>query len=334
MSDSKGITCTACPSGTFLNPSTLTCATCQPGFISADGEASCVACPPNTFAANSSTCNACPPESLSGQGSSSVLQCLCAFGYYQLFSGANLSAPAFTCMLCPDGALCTGDATPLALAGFWHLPGNSFEFYDCEKGWCLAEESAPLSNSSRRLLGDISEIGGLDAASNNCRVGHTGNVCGECIEGWTLMSGHCAPCPPHSSFNEWPQPLLGGIIFAAVLSFLVSTTLWMLSPIIQPGKYLKNLKRRLQRNQPAEHGTVRHGVSAVLQQCIHFIPKAFTFANVPLRLVIENLQACPAAPFSVSSNACPDNLFLQAHNAFAMALRFQPAHAEPVVPEF
>ena len=63
------------------------------------------------------------------------------------------------------------------------------EFYDCEDGRCLEEMEG--QNSTWPLM--------------NCREGHQGLVCAECLEGWTIQGEFCAECPANSAFTEWPK---------------------------------------------------------------------------------------------------------------------------------
>jgi hypothetical protein len=271
-----GLAAQPCAAGTVLNATSQSCQACAPGSYSpSPGAPSCQLCAPSTYSLNATHCQTCPEASASSSGTTSLLQCLCAYGYYQ----AALSSASFTCTKCPNGALCSGDATPLATDGFWHAPGDVSAFFDCEDGWCIAEQALPAS-AERRLLEE--EMG-------NCRAGHSGVVCGECIEGWTLQSQFCAPCPVNSALSSIPRSHLAGYIILACVIFCGVSLPLLLAPLVRPKERLKSLSWTLS-SLVAAGGSAypkleRHSVS--LTKRLFAVAE---FCRVPLRLVTENLQ--------------------------------------------
>lgn len=303
-----------CAAGTFLNASSLMCETCAPGsFSPLPGAPSCQLCAPGTYSLNATYCLQCPATSTAPAGSSSLAVCLCPYGFYQ--AGISNTSSSFTCTPCPDGALCSGDATPLATKGFWHLPGDFSTFYACEDGYCLAEEPSS-STTARRLLQAESNV-----SASNCHLGHTGIVCSVCLDGYTVQGEFCEKCPDKSAMSDWPPSKLAGIIVMAVILFVVGTVTVMWSPvIIQPSEILTSFVTRLNAckaklcgapvakpppkpviEQSASFKKVEEGALAAVQETTKLVTKAikaYSFAGVPIKVrpAIET-----AAPLSDSS---------------------------------
>ena len=279
-------TCDACKAGSFYNTSTSLCQTCAPGsYTSSSGALTCAPCPVGTFGFNSSVCSPCPSGSTSVAGTSTVFDCQClapSVPPYTAYQEISDDAASFSCHICPDGALCSGLGLPLALDGFWHQPGDSSEFFECEDGFCLADEA------------------GANLTYTQCREGHQGIVCGECVDGWTIQGEFCAACPANSAFSEWPKARLGGIIFVSVFLFLCGTITFMLSPIIRPEVQWARLSSRLSARLLGvaakadgggkEHSSAPGAAAAKIAAHAASVAKILAFVKVPVRLVIENLQ--------------------------------------------
>ena len=202
--------------GTYFYPSPI-CTDCLPGtYNPTAGSSTCLPCPSNTFGLNSTTCASCPTGSTSPPGSPDASLCVCIVNYFQApLPGGSVAAGQFTCTPCPDGAICLGDAAPLAVEGYWHFADDRSAFYSCDglPGACLAE-APPAANAS------------------NCRVGHTGLVCAECEPGWALQGTYCEKCPPGAPYSAWSQKKRGGIAFLGVLALVVASVYIVLRPII------------------------------------------------------------------------------------------------------
>jgi hypothetical protein len=90
--------------------------------------------------------------------------CLCcpAFTY-------SFEANATTCQQCPANALCSSDIVS-PVVGYWHSSPRSLQIHKC-----------PVTGSCQQ--------GGV------CSVGHTGNLCGQCSEGFGTTSPlRCGKC--------------------------------------------------------------------------------------------------------------------------------------------
>ena len=168
-----------CDAGLYLDVSTQQCHTCQPGFFSTlSGAVKCDPCLANTYRSaadiaaspKSITCTACPALTVSAVGSFLLTNCSCVTGSYASYVPGDtvLYQPGistdFSCLTCPEGALCSygaaasgaavnGAFPPLALADYWHSTGMEDDptmlpdpepivFYPCIAGLCLAETQA------------------------------------------------------------------------------------------------------------------------------------------------------------------------------------------------
>ena len=256
-----------CEAGTFLDSRTQECTICGAGFYSPEaGAASCLPCPASTYALNSTYCSACPLGSSSAAGTAVVADCLCTYGFLQLPTADG--EPGFTCTQCPEGGKCIGDDTPLALDGFWHVADSRLEFWDCEEGFCLEEE-------------EVTNV-------TNCREGHTGLVCGECLEGWTIQGEFCGLCPPDSAFTQWPRAKLAGIVFISGFLFLASSLLYLLGPIFKPADLVKDMAVKAGVNVSTDGA--QSAQLAKAQATATAITKILFFIQVPVRGLIENVQ--------------------------------------------
>jgi len=137
---------------------------------------------------------------------------------------------------------------------------------------------APLAGSAaRRLLTSEQE--------GNCRLGHAGVVCGECVETWTLQGQFCAPCPANSALSSIPRARLAGYIVLAIVIFCGVSLPFLLGPLLQPRELLARLVS-FELKTSASFGA---GV-AKLGSASERIFAVAAFCRVPLRLVAENLQ--------------------------------------------
>ena len=160
------------------------CKLCPPGSTSTVGSSTCTPCGPGTYQPlwGQPECPPCPDGRSEG-GATQVGQCLCSYNYYQqptpyaplthlnvsqlphnqtdpsdyvlqdYASAVNVSTHErinahfnFTCVLCPAGAVCTGDNMPQARSGFWRTASDPSHFYQCAvAGWCPRSEGYRLS---------------------------------------------------------------------------------------------------------------------------------------------------------------------------------------------
>jgi len=234
---------------------------------------------------------------------------MCSAGFYQRYAD-SLNSTTFTCTICPEGALCSGDATPLAREGFWHAPNDRTEFFDCEESeWCLAEETStemPVNSSAHRrsLFQSGNETNVTTVA--NCRPGHMGVVCGTCMEGWTKIGTTCGECPPNSAFTEWPRAKLGGIVAMAVILFVGVSLPFLLSGLLFPKKTHEASFEPAAVTGPLHaqdggkaveivtvhdtHVPGKSSLRALAKEHAQKIKTFVKFCDVPARLVLETLQ--------------------------------------------
>ena len=211
---------TVCTAGTYQDGSITSvigssyypapaCAPCSVGTVApTSGASSCVPCAAGLYwSGDGVSCLPCPLGSTS-PGGSTIEGCACTFGFFPDWSSGTSNA-SFVCAACPIGALCTGAGMPLALAGFWHLPGDRTRFYPCVAGFCVAENStsgasATTTTARRRSL--LQEgMGGAEEEIGNCRVGQQGLLCAECVHGWQFQGQFCGPCQESQSILHWPR---------------------------------------------------------------------------------------------------------------------------------
>jgi predicted outer membrane repeat protein len=264
-----------CGAGSFLNGASGTCSACPVGtYTPLAGATGCLPCPINSYqtAAGASTCVPCPDARASSPpGSSTLLNCSCSYGTFALYDSAITT---FTCAPCPVGALCSGPlspsgptAPPVALEGYWHAPNDTTAFYDCRGDMCPPEQVGEYPN---------------------CRKGHTGLVCAECIPGWRVVDGFCESCDGQESVASWPAARREALAFFLALIALVigAAVLWwplIGETIIQRVQALRGKKG------------VSHEEAAVQQQRRGDKPGYFALAlamiaffGEPLALVVEN----------------------------------------------
>lgn len=220
----SSLTCRACSPGTFFDFASLSCAECAAGsFTATSGATTCELCPPSSYNVNSTTCASCPSGSTSPSGSADIAACSCAFGRFPHF---DENYTTFACTPCPDGAFCDGSHQPLALADFWHVPGDRTKFYACGAGRCLAETVSSALHS-RRLLESIPS-----EPESNCVAGNEGPVCGVCIHGYTKQGEECKPCDLAKSAQKWSSSRKGGASAGIALGFLLFTVPLFMSPLV------------------------------------------------------------------------------------------------------
>lgn len=160
---------------------------CSAGYQSPNFTSNCVPCPPGTYKPTSgvylcipcangtytplyaqSNCFPCPTFSSSLPNSTSYYDCVCNVGYYY-----NPVSDGPTCLPCPEGAACNifNTTIPSALPGWWYSSSQPYNFYQC-----FPKESCPG--------------GGFD----NCSLGYTSDVCGQCKIGYYKWLNACTQC--------------------------------------------------------------------------------------------------------------------------------------------
>ena len=246
------------------------CVPCAPGSFSPDAgsPAACQMCGTNTYQpqAGGISCLSCPdPTATSPAGSSVLLNCSCPYGTFAVY---DASGTTFACAPCPYGALCSGPsapsgptALPRALEAYWHAPNDTTTFYDCQAGMCLAEQA-----------------GGYP----NCREGHTGLLCGECIPDWRIVDGFCESCTGQESVASWPaarREVLAAFLAIIALALLLLLLWW---PLLGKTITLRVQASFGRKDQPQVE-EAQPGYFALALALVAF------FAE-PLTLVMESLQ--------------------------------------------
>jgi hypothetical protein len=155
------------------------CTPCQPGFYKfSAGIYSCIPCANGTYTSlyGSSNCSMCPANTFSPDNATSLYECGCISGYY-VNPKSDFTDSAQACIPCPIGAECNGFNTtqPSALPGYWYSTQDNYTFYSC-----LPSYSCP---------------GG---GPENCAVGYTNQLCGQCIKGYYKNSNSCVACSPYA----------------------------------------------------------------------------------------------------------------------------------------
>ena len=285
-----------CPAGTFLSGTgtASSCVACAPGsYMPLPGATSCLPCSANTYQPQlgATACLACPDmKATSPPTSSVVLNCSCPYG---MFASYDDAVTTFACLPCPPGALCSGalspsgpTAPPLALDGYWHADNDTSVFYDCDDGVCLAEEFGVWPN---------------------CREGHTGLVCAECIPDWRIVDGFCQSCEGQESLAAWPaakREALAACLGVIAVLIAIPILWWplFLNVVAEWKQRLGRLAARLKRGgAPAEEEQeeVQKAEDDGLGAGASHHREAGTFALVlgllsffaePLALVVESLQ--------------------------------------------
>ena len=280
-----------CPAGTFLSGTGTSsrCVACAPGYyMPLPGATSCLPCSSNSYqpAFGTTACLACPDvAATSPPASSAVLNCSCPYGTFASYD-ANITT--FTCLPCPLGALCSGalapsgpTAPPLALDGYWHAANDTSTFYDCDDGMCLAEEVGVWPN---------------------CREGHTGLVCAECIPDWRIVDGFCASCEGQHSLAAWPAAKREALAacLAVIVVLIAVPILWWPLFLNAAAEWKERLRRWAARLRGAGGSEPAHEVEeAHKAEGASHHHEAGTFALAlglvsffmePLSLVVESLQ--------------------------------------------
>ena len=128
-----------------------------------------------------------------------------------------------TCLPCPDGGNCVGKRTFVEvnnLAGYQQLSWDSRAF-----GKCPYPSACPQGILIPSLHNTTIEDGSQKETA--CYEGHTGDLCAQCISGWTLPIGEnqttCVECPEQDANIA----TLSGLVFlgALVVAFLVYDSL-------------------------------------------------------------------------------------------------------------
>ena len=88
--------------------------------------------------------------------------------------------PQLPCKLCPDTAICYGNVTMVPRRGYWRPNASTDQFIKC-----LREEACVGSSAEAISL------------AGECGKGHSGNLCQNCIWGFSHSQAYsCAKCPP------------------------------------------------------------------------------------------------------------------------------------------
>lgn len=77
-------------------------------------------------------------------------------------------------------------------------------------------------------------------AQHNCRPGHHGSVCGDCItsetEVWAQSGQFCKPCQMGESFLQWPYAKRVAVSAACIAAALIATLPYLLFPLFPEAK--------------------------------------------------------------------------------------------------
>ena len=235
-----GIQCFGCSPGKYADTeATVRCKICSSGrFQAEEGMHSCFPCRNGTFsAAGASECTQCD---LGKYGRH--MACLkCPTGQYSDARGST------TCLNCTDGKIPNSQATACEKP-----PWKTKE--DCKLGEYLNDSSQNKTDHTCEICmygGDCSKLVILsllkpkkgyksmswnhhifgdcrppDACGGDCIAGHSGELCSECLAGWSTNSKQktlCAPCPGifYTILLFFGAVVLGVMIF----SYLVSDNL-------------------------------------------------------------------------------------------------------------
>lgn len=273
--DASSLAC-ICAAGAFLPSGGGECTACPPGsFAPRAGTPMCSACPANTFASGGGTsCTPCPATSTSSASSASLRDCECEFGTYAVYSDDEST---FSCAPCPDGALCTGHGgEPLALEGYWHEPNVTDAFYQCLPELCLEETQEMVA-----------------AGADNCREGHTGVLCGVCLDGFVYQGETCEPCRPGMSVDTWAAGKRGGLAFGCIVLFVITSGAFLLSPLFPEAQERASKRAIHLLNRVLRHGKRDSNAQAEasLESGLAKQIRGFVrFCQFPLYIMIETIQ--------------------------------------------
>ena len=153
---------------------------------------------------------------------------------HTLFSATDTTVTTPKCIPCPSGGNCQGQKIfdeVNNLAGFQQLSWDPRAF-----GKCPYPASCPVGNS-RVMKHHSSVTNGMQNQTTvlvSCLEGHTGNLCSQCVRGWTIPIGSenttCVKCPS----SEANVASLAGLVFVgiAIVAFLVWDSLGGIKLII------------------------------------------------------------------------------------------------------
>lgn len=168
---SKSSSCCHCTDGfTFSNVS-QSCA-CLPGHQVDVISDVCRECDINTYNSDvGSVCVSCvPTRGTVGHASTSLSDCICLKGYYQLPKSSHNDS----CIDCPTGAVCSGsDRSPIAAPGYYQSVDDKYVFVSC------ANAEACIGN-------------------DDCARGYTGFACGS----WYVSMMSMTSCVVRSAITN------------------------------------------------------------------------------------------------------------------------------------
>jgi predicted outer membrane repeat protein len=283
--DTPSLRC-VCAAGAYFNGDTGACTACAPGsYMPLPGTTSCLPCSSNSYqpAFGATSCMRCPDmAATSPPSSSALLNCSCPYGTFASYD-ANITT--FACLPCPVGALCSGalapsgpTAPPLPLERYLHAVKYTLAFYDCDDGMCLAEKLGVWPN---------------------CREGHTGLVCAECIPEWRIVEGFCESCVNQESLARWPaakREALATCLGVIVVLIAVPFIWWplFLNIVAEWKQRLRRWAARLRGSAEPEqekdavddHVDANHKAPGTFALALGLV----SFFMEPLELVTESLQ--------------------------------------------
>jgi hypothetical protein len=155
---------------------------------------------------------------------------------HTLFSATETTATTPICLPCPNGGNCKGQKIfdeVNNLAGFQRLSWDPRAF-----GKCPYPASCPLGNPILLKYSNSSVTSGIKNKTKmlvSCLEGHTGDLCSQCLRGWTIPIGSenttCVKCPS----EEANVASLSGLVIISVLivAFLVWDSLDGIKLIIE-----------------------------------------------------------------------------------------------------
>ena len=197
INDAGSMVCTACPEGGTTSESGSTSVDqciCQQGRFpttNTDGTTSCI------------QCKDVLEFSTTLEGGSSIDDCVCNQNYY-----LEANATSRKCMAC-DPTLMDCSITGITLAnmpikpGGWRLSNATSTVYVCfNPDACVGIAVAAGSNASQSRRRLSSGASPSTAGNALCAPGHTGFLCGTCIDDWCV--GACM----HAGTSQCPIALL------------------------------------------------------------------------------------------------------------------------------
>ena len=145
----------------------------------------------------------------------------CTENAYSLQRGHAIEGrvvPGFKCLTCPFGGNCTYNI--LAKPNFWGFPEQNnpltLRFNICPVGYCIPPQETKFPEF------------------NGCQGNRSGDLCGNCSEGYTetLYSTHCRPSHQCNDYWFWPVALAYVSLMALYFAFRPPIVTWIKRQIL------------------------------------------------------------------------------------------------------